>query len=341
MEENELIKKENQPMNNAQPNKTNTGLIACLIIIIILLAGALVYFVFLKKEDKTVPLSPTENTEKEENKEDNEKDNTNKEETDNKVDENVYKTANGKHTLNVKDYSKETITYDGKKYRAYEKIQNGKYIVYEADDVGNSSQCGMYSFIVNSETHTLLDFDYKKAKFSVNKIDDKYYFHETDSCVFGPNSYYGIYAEDMKKLGESYFGKDANNNFYVYSDKTIIKYDKNANVIKKVSANYELNNIMIGEATSDAIITKDNLYFIYKEGGNESSDKYYLLVDTMNEKEYKLAKVADYDVERASIDEAGQNIQLPFTESCPMDNNCSNKQIAYTFNIKTGELTQK
>ncbi len=369
MDENSNVKNVKQQVNNSNTNK---GLIITLISIIIVLIGLLIYFVFIKNDNHEELKKPEEKiNEVDKPKEDDNKENNTNEvekptekeepakenndkpsETDNKPqdnkvqDKNTYKTSDGKHTLTIKN---KKFYYDnviqipyGDDDYVIEEHKEGKYTILSS----NTGQCGTYFYIVNNQNNTLVDFNYSADKrFAVEKIGNNYYFLEGGSCLALSHGS-GVYTENLKKIGSSYFGKDSNNNFYVLDNGHVVKYDKDGKTIKRSENAHYIDYYIIfyNEALDlQPIITNDNIYFMYHNDDDPKAS--YILVDGMNDKDYEM-DTKDYYLYRFYLNKSTNIIEISFyPNECQFDNaNCENdssKMLVYEFDLKTKVLSKK
>ncbi len=207
MENNHEEIENHENVNNSsiqkEPKKNNSVLIIVLALIVLGLVGYVVYAKFIQKGDEPKPSNPdptpvvtqqaNNNTQVDENSNENGQQPSNNENTEiNENNENmevntntenkdadVYKTADGSHTLNVKDFNNKSnpkLVYDGKIISVANDVGGyyydvGKYAVYG----DGNGQCGTNLFIVNTENNTLVNLDNQKFN-SVKQIGDNYYF---------------------------------------------------------------------------------------------------------------------------------------------------------------------
>lgn len=363
---NQVNQNNNNNINQQMPNNnTNKIVFVLMALIIVGLVGYIVYTKFIEKDDNTKPNNTQEssnnqivedNTEINDNTNNQENNNTEtnlnqneQQSTNNNVDKNIYKTADGKHTLNIKDFKNKSnprLIYDGKTikvasddsgpYGYYE--SKGKYAVYG----DGNGQCSTYFFIVNTENNTLVNFDSKKFN-DVVQIGNNYYFIQKEFCGGdGFDIYTGVYTENMKKIGTAFFGKDDNNNIYVLDKDVVVKYDQNGKELFRSNKKYEQKNIIewyTGNLCEPVITSDNNLYFVYS-GENDVN----YLVDVVGGKEIQINKKSDSQYKMnfygCDFDPGSNNFVFTYDlESC--GSGCWSDQLKYTYNIKTGNLTSK
>ena len=379
MEEDILVKKEdnlnqNDVKNNneqvnmfKEPKKGNGFIIGLLIIMVIGLAGFIVYDKFIKKEEP-----PKENNTEE--KDNNEQNNTptpsptpviTPSNNDSLVGK-TFKTIDGKKELKIvsKDdieakKKAESFGYDAdnnsEPFMAYFGYYNGKelFAIYESSEDksdtskylvigawklnGGVGQCrDSHEFVVKVDDNSLVNIDYSVEHeyghhYLIQKVGNKYYF-SAGSCAmaFIPES---VYDENLKNIGEYFIDYDENGNVYVLSEKNIVKYDQNGNIVKKGNQKYD-----VSEISDTSIVFNGTLYII-----GRLNDKLYL-IDAMTDEKYLLNGVDDYFASPgadspciAFYEEAG--IIKLFIYDYNQDGTEVEK-VLYTFNPSTRELTK-
>ncbi len=173
----------------------------------------------------------------------------------------IYKSKNSKNELIIEPSEEDYYAYfNGKKIGAgIAKL--GKYLLVEGYEIGVSSQCGEYSYIVNLETNSLVDL-YTKNLLDIIKFNDNYYFRE---YICG-NGDVVIYDENLNKIGTNYIVADKKN-FYIL-DGNIVKYDSNGKIVFKSSEVYNLAEYYdIGAMADDTgvyiiIVSNGEIFFI-------------------------------------------------------------------------------
>lgn len=244
---------------NVTSKQNNSILIILMALIIVALAGYIVYTNFIQKTDNVSPKD--NNTEEKEKKVE---DIVEEYGEQYKITEKVtYKSKDGKNELVIEPNGDNYYAYfNGKKIGASVR-KNGKYLLVEGFEIGQNSQCGEYTYIINSENNELVDL-YTKNLLNIVKVNNNYYFKEY-ICANGDVT---IYDEKLNKIGTSYIGSDKKN-FYIF-DKNIVKYNSNGKVVAKTKDTFDVENNddsnIMGQKFNDIfyilINDKDNVYFI-------------------------------------------------------------------------------
>ena len=290
MEENNLNSNNQMNTNNnmeqqIQPSKSNNKMLIVLMALIIVgLAGYIVYSKFIQKNDNHEP-KPNDTQEQDNNNSNQNEENNNSNENNgsNNSNENdqqgtnnngstkvvgmTYKTKDEKKTLKILDkkgdgYSAE---YNNTKLDIYGYEKYDKYSVFVGDKAGDASQCGQYHLVVNNQTQELMNFKYGDSlEYFVEKVGNKYYFIQ-GMCVSAYNK--AVYNEDLNKIADEFIKSDKNY-FYAMKDGYITKFDSNGKEVKhssiKPDNKYDL-------ALGDASIIDNNFYALV-----EVSSKLYL-----------------------------------------------------------------
>lgn len=335
----QISENNSQVTDNKDTNQSNKGnnnvLVIIMALIIVGLVGYIVYAKFIQKGDEPKETNPTVTSTSETTPEPtNEPSSTSTpSSTPVSADKNVYKTADGKHSLNVKDFKNKSnpkLVYDGKTINVakddsdgyglkYEKI--GKYALY-GDGKG---QCGEYIFIVNTETNTLINLDAKKNN-RVEQIGNNYYFIQTESCSGEKADYHkGVYTENMKKIGKIFLGEEFNNNyFYVIDNGIIVKYDSSGKVVLKSNEVYNLAK----DDDFAVMIDDSGAYFLIVSNG----EMFFIDSNAENLKPIKIGTTSEYN-----YDFSGEDLSIS-----PMDDGIyinlfdkENKSLNIVYDTKT------
>ena len=275
----------NSNVNQQASNNNNKIVFALMALIIVGLAGYIVYTKFIQKDDKPEP--KPNNTQEQENNNSNqneEKNNTNENNESNNSNENsgqstnnngstnivgtTYKTKDGKKSLKIlkKNGDGYSAEYNGTKLDIYEYQNHNKYGVFVGDKAGNSSQCGEYYLAVNNQTQELINLEYGKSyEYIVEKVGNEYYFIKKMCASIYSEA---VYNESLNKIANEFITSDKNNNFYAMKDGYITKFDGNGKELKhssiKPDNKYDL-------ALDGISIIDNNLYVLI-----EVSSKLYL-----------------------------------------------------------------
>ena len=285
MENNENMN--NQINSNTQPvqNKnSNNALFIIMAILILGLAGYIVYTKFIQKgdepkSDNTTPspvVTPTSNVAAKDIDESyGEIYKTTKKE--------IYKSKDGKNELRIEPQTDDP-NYDYYAYFNNKKLmasvsKTGKYLLVEVNEAGESSQCSQKTYIVNSENNTLVDL-YSNNLYNIVKINDKCYFIEYICAT----SYVAVYDENLNKIGTNMLGHDQK--YFYILDGNIVKYDSNGKEVFRSSESYLSNS---KEYNFDSLRQEDNILYILLVSGK---DIYF--IDTSND-DLKPIKVGTTD----------------------------------------------
>ena len=153
-------------------------------------------------------------------------------------------------------------------------LEDSKYMVLGGTKEGNFPQNrDTHSFVINKENNTLVDFNKKFGDNVVlHQVGNNYYF-AVGGCGGGCFSN-AIYNEQLKIIGEEYYGNDSNNNIYVLNNEIITKYGPNGEIVKTNSKKYNLQNLSYTH-----VIINDTIYFLLLE-----NEKVYLFNGLTDEK---------------------------------------------------------
>lgn len=356
-----------------EPKANGNGLLVTILLIIILaLAGYIVYDKVVKKDN----LQETNTEEKEKNEENKEKTNQeeNKEETkdekfslDNLAGK-TFKTKDGKKTLEIVSKKDGKAVTESKKYEFidlngdfdYFGYYNGvlftiyknseqdsdksKYVVLGGSEKGNVPQCrDTHEFVINTEDNSLVNLKYNSPggggyHYLISKYGDNYYFSEGECAMMFMSV--NVYDENINRIGDVILGSEKDN-FYVVNNGYVVKYDKNAKVLKQTTNKYIAGYIYNDTETEygTPIVTSNNLYFIYHDYEKEDSD--YILVDVMNDKEYTLTSSSDYVMNKFAIDKTNSLITIKFDLNTEMCKKCdSDKLVSYTYDVVNKTITK-
>lgn len=362
MEEEVLKKKEDEMKDNEfkEPKKGNGLIIGLLIVIILGLAGFIVYDKVLKKDEPKGNDTPVQTSTPEPVV-------TSTPNYDYNLVGKTYKTSDGKNTLKIVSKNDKEAVSKAKKLSAYESYSdeisylgyynekiillfddnpdgkkvnnnNSKYVVLGGQN-GQGGQCrDSHGFIINVADNTLVNLS-KGSVYEVYKVGEKYYFAEGDCAgAFLP---IGVYDENLKKLGYYYINSDSSENIYVLDEgksSSITKYDKNGSIVKKTSQKYT------NEINSESVSYGDTLYIIAK------LNKQLYLIDVITEEKYAL-KGLDSEFSGIGIDGPDiimdvNNNMIEISKYAPeldekTDEFIDKYTVAYTFNPETKELTKK
>ena len=314
MEENNL--NSNNQMNTktnvnqqTQSNKSNNKILFVVMVLIIVgLAGYIVYSKFIQKNDNPKPNDTQEqennnsnqneeNNNSNENSESNNSNENSQQGTNNSGSTNVvgttYKTKDGSKTLKILNkkgdgYSAE---YSGTKLDIYEYQNHDKYSVFVGDKAGNSSQCGEYYLVVNNQTQELMNFKYGESLgYTVEKVGNKYYFIQKMCASIYSEA---VYNESLNKIANEFITLDKNNNFYAMKDGYITKFDSNGKELKHSS------------------IKPDNKYDLSLDSASIIDNNFYALVEVSS-------KLYLYDFSKDTKIE----LNNPYKSSICPDGNC-------------------
>ena len=283
----------NQELNNKTNKQNNSILIIVMALIIVALAGYIVYIKFIQKTESVNPKD--NNTEEKEKKVEDIVVEYGKQY---KITEKVtYKSKDGKNELVIEPNGDDNYYayFNGKKFEGGV-LKLGKYLLVEGFEIGQNSQCGEYTYIINSENKELVDL-YTKNLLNIVKVNNNYYFIE-DTCG---NGNVAIYDEKLNKIGTSYIGSDKKN-FYIF-DKNIVKYNSNGEVVAKTKDTFDVennddSNIMGQEFNNQLYILindKNNVYFI------DTSDLEVIKIGSSNEYAFGGYEAASMDLENNKI----------------------------------------
>jgi hypothetical protein len=269
----------------------------------------------------------------------------------------VYKTSDGKNVLKIvsKDDSEAVKKaqdlginvvadyygyYNDKLFIIYQddEIKDTKYIKLGGVEEGNSAQCrDTHSFIINILENSLvnLKYEYKDEDneygvlWNVLKLKEHYYFYN-GGCMTQKSD---VYDENLKKIGEVLISTDSNDNFYVYLNGEVIKYNSEGNVLKKSVSKYKSNHIENdGEGLISPIEKNDNLYFVKTDYSD--NNKQYIFVDFMNDIEEPMVDNNNYVLNGFSLDENSNLIKIEFRVNELFCKDCNKDEVvSYTYNL--------
>ena len=279
MENNENENSQVVPTNESkpkasEPKKNNSILIIIMALIIVGLAGYIIYTKLIQKTpEKPVDNNTEEKAENNKQEENNTEENNEQEEnnTSNENNSNIegvtYKSKDGKKTLkiNKRDTNKQgeeyyPAEYNGTKLNLYFEYYD-KYSSFYGDKVNGNSQCGEYFFIVNNETKELIDTKNEKYPTYLHYIGNKYYIATGNNCSGVSN----LYDVNMNKLADEMIAR-RDGNLYAIKDNYLIKFDKDGKTVKKGTVKIDRDNskdILL----SDPIIKNGNLFSIVSSNG--------------------------------------------------------------------------
>ncbi len=366
MEDEIVLDEEVVPRKNLKLiKKSGKGKIVIIILVIILVLGVVGYFVYdkvIKKDEKPKESNVEEkDKEKEESKPNNTEESKKDDNTTNtnSLDGMIYKTKDGKNVLKIVSKTDEKALNDAKQYEFIDvngdfdyfgyyndtlfvmynngeeekNITGSKYIVLGGREKGNVPQCrDTHEFIIDVIDGTLVNMTYTKdgagQHYLIHRVGDKYYFSEGGCAMsFLPNS---VYNEQLKKLGDIYYGNDASENIYVLNGGIITKYRSNGEVVKTNSLKYDSNNL-----SYNFVITDETIYLVLNENG-----KVYLLNGLLDEK-YEIGTEKDIPfssfegVDNVILEKKDNNIVI----KVPKENSDEIKE-TFTFNSNTKEITK-
>ncbi len=282
-------------------NNTNRNIIAVIIsIVIFVLIAGIVYFSFIKKDDKPKDNNGQTNSGVENTQNDNNEENEIISKRRNLPKEGVvYKTSNGNKVLkitNIDDEVKKKYSTIDFNYSLYLGEYNGEvalvidekivddYIVYTLKSLDESDSYEDCSFVVKNTE--LMDLNYSLKEYESDTQISLDYFVEQIG-----NKYYiihnwkrEIYDGNGKRLYDLYIGADKNGNIYVIDGGYFKKINKNGEVIKTEKEKYTYSRQV------EDLITDDNLYtfVIY--------NKKTWFYDFTNDKTYELGSSDKYSL---------------------------------------------
>lgn len=351
-----------------EPKAKGNGLLVTILLILVLaLAGYIVYDKVIKNDNPEEQIEEKEKKEEqqeEENKEENKQEET-KEETKTIIDVkklagHTFKTKDGKKTLKIVSKTDSQAIKDAKKYEgidvdgdfdyfayyngtlftiygdADQYIANSKYHVIGGEEKGNGAQCrDSHQFVINLEDGSLVNLRYDRGdNYIVHKAGNTYYFSEGD-CALAFLSH-GVYNEDLKKVGVYYFNSDQKDNSYIldkYENGSIVKYDKTGKIVKTSSQKYSGSDI-----NQQNVSYKDTIYVI------GYINKVLYLIDGTTEEKYKLEGLDNYfsspGMDAETINGMVENDLVKIYYWDFDDDNNEKKVIVYTFNPTTKELNK-
>lgn len=353
-------------------NKGNGLLITILLIVILALAGYIVYDKVIKKDN------PEEKIEEKEKKEEQQEEETKEETKQEEVKEEkfsldnlagkTFKTKDGKKKLEIVSKKDSKAVNEAEKYEfidlngdfdyfgyyngvlftiyknaEFSNNKQSKYVLLGGREKGNVPQCSeTHEFVINTEDNTLVNLKYDSPEgggyhYIISKYGDNIYFSE-GGCAMSFMSE-NVYDEKLNRIGDVILGSEKDN-FYV-ANGYIVKYDKNAKILKQTTNKYESNKIYNNTEVEYAkpIVTSNNLYFIYEDYKKEDSD--FILVDVMNDKEYNLAPSADYIMKKFAIDKTNSLITINFDLNTEMCKKCDGDQlVSYTYDVVNKTITK-
>lgn len=382
MEEEKVVipeKKTEEPKS-----KGNGLLITILLIIILALAGYIVYDKVIKKDNPEEKIEEKEKKEEEkqeqeqetEKEEDNKEENKEQEKEEPKVEKfsvdnlagKTFITKDGKKKLEILSKKDSKAVKESKKYEFiaengdydYFGYYNGvlftifknsdlnsnnpKYVVLGGREKGNVPQCNeTHEFVINTEDNTLVNLKYDSPSgggyhYIISKYGDNYYFSE-GGCAMSFMSE-NVYDEKLNRIGDVILGSEKDN-FYATNNGYVVKYDKNAKVLKQTTNKYKFNDIYNDTELEYGIpiLANNNLYFLYRDYDKEDSDD--ILVDFMNDKEYNLAPSSDYIMNKFAIDKTNSLITIKFELNDEMCKKCDgDKTITYTYDVVNKTITK-
>jgi flagellar basal body-associated protein FliL len=357
-------------------HKGNGLLVTILLILVLAMAGYIVYDKVIRKDN---PEEQIEEKEKqEENKEEKQEQETEKEQEKEEPKEEkfnldnlagkTFKTKDGKKKLEILSKKDSKAVNEAKKYEFIDlngdfdyfgyyngvlftiyknsdlNSNNPKYVVLGGREKGNVPQCNeTHEFIINTEDNSLVNLKYTPSDgggyhYIVSKYGDNYYFSEGGCAMHFMSE--NVYDEKLNRIGDVILGSEKDN-FYVTNNGYVVKYDKNAKVLKQTTKKYKADNIYNDQETESGmpIVTSNNLYFIYHDNDKEDSD--FILVDVMNDKEFVLASSSDYIMNKFSIDKTNSLISISFELNTEMCKKCDgDKLISYTYDVVNKSITK-
>ena len=135
----------NQELNNKTNKQNNSILIIVMALIIVALAGYIVYIKFIQKTESVSPKD--NNTEEKENVVEDITEEYGKQY--NITEKVTYKSKDGKNEIVIEPNGDGYYAYfNGKKFGAGV-LKNGKYLLVEGFEIGKNGQCGEYTYIIN------------------------------------------------------------------------------------------------------------------------------------------------------------------------------------------------
>ncbi len=201
-----------------------------------------------------------------------------------------------------------------------------KYTEYSGDVIGGTaSQCGTSHFVVNTENKELLNFDYGEEGFNIYKMGDKFYFSE-NYCSLNLTDK-GFYDENLNRIGDYYFGRDASNNFYVFYNNNFIKYNKDGKIIKENKTKYDIKKVMGLEDSEYYYIYGDSMYVIYDND----------ILDTMTNEKYPLKVPANYRLDMVTYNDQTSILEITYYIGDDEETGISRNTV-YKFNFKNKKL---
>ncbi len=319
--------------------KNNTGIIVLLVVLVLVLAGYIVY-------DKVIKKPQEDNITEKDNKDENPI-------LDNLAGK-VYKTTDGKKILKIVSKTDSKALEDAKKlnlnpveaevdYLGYyndvffyiyrDEIEaDSRYFVLGGVKEGSFPQSrDTHSFIIDTKENILLDIDYEAGNtILIHRVGNKYYFSQGGTALSFMSD--RVLDENLKVIGSDYYGSDDNGNIYVRNNKKITKYNSNGEVVKVNETAYESSDLGYSK-----LVMNDTIYLIIS-----TDSKVYLLNGLTNEK-YELGSVdkinfSDFDEFPGIELEKKDNIILINDPNLTGE---KDKTVIFTFNPSTKELIKK